>query len=194
MNTDTSKRLLPWAGFASLCWIFQSFYPIIVGTFFLSVMGNSIVDQIGITFQKISDRLQMPRVKMIPRKLFVAVYFIVLCLGVARFTLIVSPRIVKESTYVIQLLQSEDPYTLAANLFLTTFGVDMTARLENALIDAVGTTRSSLVGLNQTRRLSKLIQDGATGYLQNLLGFFNKITAAAYKGVLSFIFSLMVSG
>lgn len=197
MNTDTSKRLLPWVGFASLCWIFQSFYPIIVGTFFLSVMGNSIVDSIGVAFQKLSDRLKMPRFKMIPRKLFVVAYFVFLCLGVARFLLLSSPRIIKESTYVIQLLQSEDPYTLAANLFLTTFGVDMTARVESALIDAVGASRSSLAGLNQSRRLSKLIQDSATDYLQNVLVFTSKIisnsTAAAYKGVLSLIFSLMVS-
>ena len=196
MNTDTSKRLLPWVGFASLCLIFQSFYPIIVGTFFLSVMGNSIVDSMSVAFQKVSDRLKMPRFKMIPRKLFVVVYFVFLCLGLIRFMLLSSPRIIKESTYVLQLLQSEDPYTLAANLFLTTFGVEVTTRVESALIDALGASRSSLAGLNQSRRLSKLIQDSATGYLQNLLVFTSKIisdsTSAAYKGVLSLIFSLMV--
>ena len=196
MNTDTSKRLLPWVGFASLCLIFQSFYPIIVGTFFLSVMGNSIVDSMSVAFQKVSDRLNMPRFKMIPRKLFVVVYFVFLCLGLVRFMLLSSPRIIKESTYVLQLLQSEDPYTLAANLFLSTFGVEVATRVESALIEAVGASRSSLAGLNQSRRLSKLIQDSATGYLQNFLVFTSKIisdsTSAAYKGVLSLIFSLMV--
>ena len=196
MNTDTAKRMVPWAGVASLCWIFQSFYPIIVGTFFLSVMGNSIVDSIGLGFQRISDRFQMPKVKMIPRKLFVALYFIVLCLGLARFMLIVSPRIMKESTYVMKLFQSEDPYTLTANLFLVTFGAEFTTRLESYMAEALGASRSSLAGLDQTGRLSKLIQDSVAGYLQRIISFFTKIisnsTAAAYKGVLSLIFSLMV--
>lgn len=196
MNTDTSKRLLPWAGFASICWMFRSFYPIIVGTFFLSVMGNSIVSFIGSAFEKVADGLKVPRFNKIPRKLLAASYFILLGLGLARFMLIVSPRIVKESTYVVQLLQSEDPYTLTANLFLSTFGVEMTSKLEKLLLAGMGSVGLELAGLTPTRRLGKVIQTSVKGYLQNLLVFSSKIisnsTTAAYKGVLSLIFSFMV--
>jgi hypothetical protein len=173
--------------------MFKSFYAIVVGTFFLSVMGNSIVDSIGLFFQKVSERT---RLKKIPRKLLATLYFILLGFGLTRFLLIVSPRIVKESTYVIQVLQSEDPYTLTANLFLKTFGSEMAARLEGVMIAAVGASGTSLVGLDQTRRLGKLFQTSIMGYLQNLLLFSSRIisnsTTAAYKGVLSLIFSLMV--
>ena len=197
MNTDTSKRLLPWAGFASICWMFRSFYPIIVGTFFLSVMGNSIVSFIGSTFQNVADGLKVPRLNKIPRKLLAAFYFILLGLGLARFMLIISPRIVKESTYVIQLLQSEDPYALTANLFLSTFGVEMTSKLEKLMLAGMGSAGLDLAGLTPTRRLGKVIQTSVKGYLQNLLVFSSKIisnsTTAAYKGVLSLIFSFMVS-
>jgi hypothetical protein len=196
MNTDTSKRLLPWAGFASICWMFRSFYPIIVGTFFLSVMGNSIVSFIGSTFENVADSLKVPRFNKIPRKLLAATYFILLGLGLARFMLIVSPRIVKESTYVVQLLQSEDPYALTANLFLSTFGVEMTSKLEKLMLAGMGSVTLDLAGLTPTRRLGKLIQTSVKGYLQNLLVFSSKIisnsTTAAYKGVLSLIFSFMV--
>lgn len=196
LNTDTSKRLLPWGGFAALCWIFRSFYPIIVGTFFLSVMGNSIVDSFDTAFRSISERLDLPRLRKIPRKLLATLYFILLGLGLARFMLIISPRIVKESTYVVQLLQSEDPYSVIANFYLSTFGVDMTVRLEKLMMAGVGSSGLSIAGLNQTRRLGKLIQNSAKGYLQNLLLFSSKIisnsTTAAYKGVLSLIFSFMV--
>ena len=196
LNTDTSKRLLPWGAFATLCWIFRSFYPIIVGTFFLSVMGNSIVDSFDTAFRSISERLDVPRLRKIPRKLLAMLYFILLGLGLARFMLIVSPRIVKESTYVVQLLQSEDPYSVIANFYLSTFGVDMTFRLEKLMMAGVGSSGLNIAGLSQTRRLGKLIQNSAKGYLQNLLLFSSKVisnsTTAAYKGVLSLIFSFMV--
>lgn len=156
-------------------------------------MGNSIVDSIGLFFQKVSERT---RLKKIPRKILATLYFILLGFGLTRFLLIVSPRIVKESTYVIQVLQSEDPYTLTANLFLKTFGSEMAAKLESVMIAAVGASGTSLVGLDQTRRLGKLFQTSIMGYLQNLLLFSSRIisnsTTAAYKGVLSLIFSLMV--
>jgi hypothetical protein len=64
------------------------------------------------------------------------------------------------------------------------------------MIAAVGASGTNLEGLNQTRRLGKLIQNSVMGYLQNLLLFSSRIisnsTTAAYKGVLSLIFSLMV--
>jgi hypothetical protein len=84
-----------------------------------------------------------------------------------------------------------------ANFYLSTFGVDMTVRLEKLMMAGVGSSGLSIAGLSQTRRLGKLIQNSAKGYLQNLLLFSSKVisnsTTAAYKGVLSLIFSFMVS-
>lgn len=197
LNSDTSRRLLPWAGFASLCYIFRSFYPIIVGTFFLSVMGNSIVESFRAVFRVISEKLNISRLSRVPRKLLAALYFIFLGLGLARFMLFVSPRILKESAYVIQLLQSEDPYTSTANLILSTFGIEMTTRLEKLMVAGVGSGLTDITGLSQSRRLGKLIQNSVMGYLQNLVVFSSRVisnsTTAAYKGVLSLIFSFMVS-
>ena len=196
LNSDTSRRLLPWAGFASLCFIFRSFYPIIVGTFFLSVMGNSIVESFRSISRILSEKLNISQLSRVPRKLLAALYFVFLALGLARFTLFVSPRILKESAYVIQLLQSEDPYTLTANLILSTFGIEMTTRLEKLMVAGVGSGLTDISNLSQSRRLGKLIQNSVMGYLQNLVVFSSKVisnsTTAAYKGVLSLIFSFMV--
>jgi hypothetical protein len=202
ISGHSAKRIASWLGFAGLCWLFQWFSPIIVGTFLLSIIGNTVVDTISSTWTTLVGRLKISVKNKPPRKIFAAAYFIILGLTIARFALFLTPRILKETTYVMNVLQSEDPYALTANAIQSTFGSGFVARLEGFILAAIGEAGRLSLGLrydglvDHTRRLGKLLQYCSIGYLQSFLSFSSKVISnsskIAYKGLLSLIFSFMV--
>jgi hypothetical protein len=196
------KRLISWGGFATLCWACRWFSPVVAGTFFFTIIGNSFVELLTKLFYSVQRRLEFLRGKKISRKIFVGAYFVLLALGLLRLFLFVTPRVIKETSYVVSILQSEDPYDLSAKVLQSTFGSGVVSRLESVILQLIGESGRVLSGydsiatFDQGRRLGKLLQYSFMGYLQSILSFSSRVISnssqIAYKTILSLIFSLMV--
>lgn len=195
-KSKLTKRVISWTGFIALAYALQSFYTIIIATFFFSVFGTNIVDIFQSIYEKITNSLKLPKKLKLPRKAFVTLYIVLLGLTLTRSVLYFSPRIVKESQYFLSIMQSEDPYTTVAKILSNTFGPELVGRLESVIIAAKSIQLSKDIAvLDSSRRLGKLLQVVTTDYLQSLITFGSRVlsdsTAVLYKGITALIFSLI---
>lgn len=79
------KRALAWGIFSAGMFAVRDFYPIIIGTFFLSYLGTSVVNKID----SFKSRVGLATV---PRKVFAALYMVSLVSFVSFGVFAVSPR------------------------------------------------------------------------------------------------------
>jgi len=171
-----------------------------VATFFFSVFGTNVVEAFQSMYKKLinNNKIPVPVKLSLPRKAFAALYIVLLGLTLGRVVLFLSPRIVKESQYFVSIMQSEDPYTMVANILSNSFGSELVSRLESLIIAGKSIKLSKeVLLLDQSRRLGKVLQVVITDYLQSLITFGSKIlsdsTAVLYKGITALIFSLIIT-
>lgn len=197
------RRAVSWASLLVALLFLRPFFPVIVGTFIVSYVTNSVVQTVG--------RLTKNRA---PRRAVVGVFFAFIVTSISGFTLMTVPTVVRESQYFISTLQSENPYVYAANSLRKTLGDELTTKLEAYVMytaempeaAAKGTlpstsdnelknTRSDEWTQERSRRLGILLQKSISAYIAGTVSLITKIIGAStkviFKAVLSLIFSFM---
>ena len=155
------QKCFSWGIFSGLAYILEPFWGIIFGTFFLSFLGNSMVETIQKIVQKLQDKLNIK--KSIPRRLFSAIYIVSFLTLISKFILTIFPMIGSEAQYFISILQSENPYRLVSTAISNNFGAEALAKCEETLIAFLGENGRAFAGYDsriadQTLRFGKLLQ------------------------------------
>lgn len=109
------KRVIAWASLLITLILLRSFFPVIVGTFILSYVTNSVINAVG---------------KRLPRRAVVGVFYAFIITAISGFSLMTIPTVVRESQYFISTLQSENPYVYAANSLRKALGDELTTKVE----------------------------------------------------------------
>lgn len=200
------KRIASWSGLAIALYALRSFFPVILGTFILGYVANSVVRWVS--------RLTANRA---PHRLVVGIFYAFIVTAISGFSLMTIPTVVRESQYFISTIQSENPYVYVANTMRKTLGDDLTTKLEAYVITSVempeaaekGTLPTSGLSLSEnpsqnagiwteerSRRLGILLQKSIRGYIAATITFITKVLSAStkiiFKALLSLIFSFMI--
>jgi predicted PurR-regulated permease PerM len=193
------EKLISWSLFAVCACVLQPFYSIVLGTFFLAYLGNSIVVSLKALADGFSSRYHL---KIdIPRRVFAFLYMLAFTVGISRFIVLIFPKIGYEAQYFLSVVQSEDPYRVVSDMMRTSLGDLTLNRCENILIALLGDNARKFSGYESkvtdgTLRFGKLLQYAMKGYLQQALQITSNLitqsTSALYKWVLSFIFSTII--
>lgn len=210
-------KAIAWGSLGTFSFVLKPFLPILICTFYFSVVGNSIVDIFQASYLKALNVLDkyfhniVQKFKNIPRKTFAALYSMLLIASISRFGFYFFPIIIKESQYVVNVVKSEDPYKLLVSIISKTIGFETISRAENILTKIadsealkfagyLGTTSNNKIQeLSQnslTLRFGKLLQYYMTGYLNKSITiarrFISNSTSAFLNAILGLFFSLMV--
>ncbi|CAN8061700.1 unnamed protein product [Agarophyton chilense] len=203
-----AKRVASWVGLALALFALRSFFPVILGTFILGYVTNSVVRWVS--------RLTAGRA---PRRLVVGVFYAFIVTAISSFTLMTIPTVVREGQYFISTIQSENPYVYVANTMRKTLGDDLTTKLEAYVMTSVempeatakGTLPSKPASLaildnkdadsdiwteDRSRRLGILLQKSIRSYIAATIALITRLLGAStkviFKAVLSLIFSFMI--
>lgn len=173
-----TKQLFAWVSFAALLYCLQSFFPIIIGTFFLSHMGSGIIDSVNARFRKL------------PRKLFSAAYIVIVTALLIYSVVTVSPVIMKEAQYYLSIVQSNNPYMQVSNLITTTFGGEVSRRLESLLTYILVSSGMLKGGSWEGLNLEKLLRITIQSYTDSAFSFVSKLL----HGSRNILYNLLLSG
>lgn len=193
------EKLISWSLFAVCACVLQPFYSIVLGTFFLAYLGNSIV----VSLKRFTDEFcSRYNLKIdIPRRVFAFLYMLAFIVGISRFIVLIFPKIGYEAQYFLSVVQSEDPYRVVSDMMRTSFGDLTLNRCENILLALLGDNARKFSGYDskitdETLRFGKLLQYAMKGYLQQALQLTSNLitqsTSALYKWILSFLFSTII--
>lgn len=197
------KRLLSWITLFSALILLRPFFPVIVGTFIVGYVANSVVRAVaGIT----NDRA--------PRRLVVGIFYAFIVTAISGFSLMTIPTVVRESQYFISTLQSENPYVYVANSLRKALGDELTTKLEAYVMYSVEMPEAAAKGRllstssdtpppppvewteERSRRLGVLLQKSIRAYIAGTVSLITKIVGAStkviFKAVLSLVFSFMI--
>lgn len=120
------KRASVWLALCIVVISLRSFFPVILGTFIVGYVANSVVRWIS----RISKG-------SIPRRAIVAFFYTSVITAITAFSLVTVPTVVRESQYFVRTLQSENPYVIAANVMRRTLGDDLATKLETFVVFSV---------------------------------------------------------
>lgn len=213
-------RLAVWASLCAFAFLLRSFFPVILGTFIVGYVANSIVVR-GVRMS--NNRL--------PRRGLVVLFYAAVLTAIASFSLVTVPTVVREGQYFVRTLQSENPYVITANVMRRTLGDDLVLKLETFVVYATDAPsfdsrspaarraaaaaslpaasvrnerfrgRSSEKGDDvwspeRSRRLGMLLQKSIRGYVAGTAGFLSRLlqtsTKVVVKALLSLVFSFMI--
>lgn len=218
-NLDV-KRAAVWVGLCVVLVALRSFFPVILGTFIVGYVANSVVRWVV----RVSDG-------RIPRRAVVALFYVGVVTAITSFSLGTVPTIVREGQYFVRTLQSENPYVIVANTIRRTLGDELTTKLETLVVYSIeapslessssasknaaalaslpssaqpsGTSklkRQELVDNDwspeRSRRLGMLLQRSIRGYVAGTASLVTRLLSAStkvvVKALLSLIFSFMI--
>lgn len=192
------KRVISWIALFSSLLLLRPFFPVILGTFIVGYVANSVVRAVaGIT----DDRA--------PRRLVVGIFYAFIVTAISSFSLMTIPTVVRESQYFISTLQSENPYVYMANSLRKALGDEVTTKLEAYVSYSVEMSEATAKGTlpatklhdaewteERSRRLGMLIQKSIRGYIAGTVSLITKLIGAStkvvFKAVLSLVFSFMI--
>jgi predicted PurR-regulated permease PerM len=143
-NID-AKRAAVWAAAAICVLLLRSFFPVLLGTFIVGYVANSVVQWV----QRVSKG-------SVPRRAVVAFFYVGVVSAISGFSLLTVPTIVRESHYFVRTLQSENPYVIAANVMRRTLGDDAATKLEAFVIYSIEAPRLESSSLSATPPASSL--------------------------------------
>lgn len=124
-NLDV-RKLASWIAFVVLLFFLRSFFPVMLGTFILGYVANSVVKSV----QKFTHNRA-------PRRLIVGIFYTFIITAISVFSLMTIPTVVRESQYFISTLQSENPYVYVANSLRKALGDDLTTKLETYVMYSI---------------------------------------------------------
>jgi len=114
------RKIIIWASFLGLLYLLRDFFGVIIGTFVISYIGNSIVNNFLTRYPN--------------RNLLVISYFSCIVLMVAGVGLLIIPRAVTEGRDFITTIQSQDPYVYALAKLRESLGKTMSVRVETMIL------------------------------------------------------------
>lgn len=200
-------RLTAWLALAIALYVLRPFFPVIVGTFILGYVANSVVRAMA---RLTSDRA--------PRRLVVGIFYAFIITAISSFSLMTIPTVVRESQYFITTLQSENPYVYVANSLRKSLGDDLTSKLETYVMYSIQMPEAAAKGTlpqgpslppgnnkrqddsewteERSRRLGMLLQKSIRTYISATISLISKLLGAStkvvFKALLSLIFSFML--
>jgi len=118
-----TRRVLIWALFLGLVSLLRPFYPVLLGTFFLGYMSNSLVRW---SARKFGER--------IPRRAWVLGFYASIVAFISAFSLLTIPRAFREGNDFVQSLQSSNPYVVVTDSLRSTIGDELFEKLEYFVI------------------------------------------------------------
>lgn len=199
------KRLVSWGSLFLALLFLRPFFPVIVGTFIVSYVTNSVVRTV--------DRLTRNRA---PRRVVVGVFYAFIVTAISGFSLMTIPTVVRESQYFVSTLQSENPYVYAANSLRKALGDELTAKLETYVMYSTAMPEAAAKGIlpsasddtlkvpassdewteERARRLGMLLQKSIRSYIAGTVSLITKLIGAStkviFKAILSLVFSFMI--
>ncbi|KAI0563576.1 AI-2E transporter [Gracilaria domingensis] len=203
-----AKRVASWAGLALVLYALRSFFPVILGTFILGYVTNSVV--------RWMSNLTAGRA---PRRFVVGVFYAFIITAISGFSLMTIPTVVREGQYFISTIQSENPYVYVANTMRKALGDDLTTKLEAYVMTSVEMPEAAAKGTlpgkptplaildakidnsdvwteARSRRLGILLQKSIRSYIAATITLITRLLGAStkviFKAVLSLIFSFMI--
>lgn len=202
-----AKRFTSWLTLIVALCVLRPFFPVIVGTFILGYVANSVVVWVS--------RLTRAHV---PRRAVVAFFYTFIITAISGFSLMTIPTVVRESQYFITTLQSENPYVYVANSLRKALGDDLTGKLETYVLFSIEMPEAAakgklpaagaaFVGASNTavaeewseersRRLGMLLQKSLRNYIAATVSLITKLLGAStkviFKALLSLLFSFMI--
>lgn len=210
-NLD-AKRFASWLSLVVLLFALRSFFPVIVGTFILGYVANSVVGWVS--------RNSAGRV---PRRAVVGVFYTFIITAIGGFSLMTIPTVVRESQYFISTLQSENPYVYVANSLRKALGDELTTKLETYVMYSIEIPEAAAKGMlpaattpalkpkvstakatasaevwseARSRRLGMLLQKSLRSYIAGTVSLITKVLGAStkviFKALLSLLFSFMI--
>lgn len=192
------KRVLSWIALFSALLLLRPFFAVIVGTFIVGYVANSVVRAVaGLTNNRA------------PRRLVVGIFYAFIVTAISSFSLMTIPTVVRESQYFISTLQSENPYVYMANSLRKALGDEVTTKLEAYVMYSVEMSEATAKGTlpatksdeaewteERSRRLGMLIQKSIRGYIAGTVSLITKLIGAStkvvFKAILSLVFSFMI--
>lgn len=199
------KRIAAWLGLFVAIVALRSFFPVIVGTFIVGYVANSVV--------RAATRVSRGRA---PRRAIVGIFYAVIVTAISGFSLMTIPTVVRESQYFISTLQSENPYVYVANSLRKSLGDELTTKLETYVMYSVQMPEAAAKGVlpppspdsaqssqselewteDRSRRLGMLLQKSIRSYIAGTVSLITKLIGAStkvvFKGLLSLVFSFMI--
>lgn len=209
LSSLNSKRLSSYLFLLILLYLLRPFYAVIVATFILGYVANSLVSFVS--------NLSASK---IPRRALVGIFYTVIVTAISTFSLMTIPTLVRESNYFISTLQSANPYVYVANSLRNILGDDLTTKLETyvsysiempqaaaqgRLPAATTDTPSSTPAIpphtqewspERARTLGMLLQKSLRNYIAATVALITKLLGAStkvvFKALLSLLFSFMI--
>lgn len=202
-----AKRFGSWLSLGVALYALRPFFPVIVGTFILGYVANSVVVWVS--------RLSRSHV---PRRAVVAFFYAFIVTAISSFSLMTIPTVVRESQYFISTLQSENPYVYVANSLRKALGDDLTSKLETYVVYSIEMPEAAAKGKlpateaafkhassvavmeewseERSRRLGMLLQKSLRNYIAATVSLITKLLGAStkviFKALLSLLFSFMI--
>eukprot|EP00752_Nemacystus_decipiens_P005501 g4979.t1 len=222
LAADDTKKLGAWMLFALVLSRLRYFYGVMLGTFVMSYMGNTVIEESmrkgNMWLQRMSERVGWKRLpKKVPRSGYASVYILLLLTVITSLTVVIAPRLTVESQLLIQKLSEQDnPYAIIASWMRSNFGEEALTRLEPFLLSVTGDKGrifagypdNSLVtiasklrdkaawGEERYARFAKLLQYCLSDYFKKGLNMCSAVvgglTKVLYKSMVSLLFSFMV--
>eukprot|EP00904_Undaria_pinnatifida_P004221 jgi/Undpi1/137/HiC_scaffold_1.g00137.m2 len=121
MTADDTKKLGAWLMFALVLSRLRFFYGVMLGTFVLSYMGNSVIElsmeKGNRALRRMGERMGWRRLpKKLPRPAYAAVYILLLLTAITSLSVVIVPRLTVESQALITKLSEQDnPYAIIAS-------------------------------------------------------------------------------
>ncbi|CAM9780515.1 unnamed protein product [Ascophyllum nodosum] len=220
--TDDTKKLGCWFVFAVVLSRLRSFYGVMLGTFVLSYMGNTVIQlsrhKGNEALQRVGKRFGWKRLpKKLPRTVYASVYILLLLTAITSLSVIIVPRLTVESQVLIAKLSEQDnPYAIIASWIQSNFGEEALTRLEPFLLSVTGDQGRIFAGypdnylqlvaskLNargvwceeRYARFAKLLQFSLSRYFKGGLNMCSAmvagLTKVLYKAMVSLLLSFMV--
>ena len=196
------RRVVSWAALGITLVACRPFFPVMLGTFIVGYVANSVV--------RAATRATKARA---PRRLFVGVFYAVIVTAITGFSLMTVPTVVRESQYFIKTLQSENPYVYVANVMRKSLGDDLATKLETYVVYSLEMPEiearkkdAANIALPQeqvgewseerSRRLGVLIQKSIRSYISGTVSLITRLLSAStkvvFKALLSLVFSFMI--
>lgn len=181
------RQLAVWAAVAFAVLELRDFTGIFMGTFVLSVVGNSVVSLL-------EKRLQARR------QLLVAAMYIVVVSALVVIGIVYLPRFVQDVMEVVQNIQrQEDLYSLISSKLRTIVGEKATDQLERFVLMAVSKPDTVVLDMSaagSAAQRSRALQQILKNYAGQLVSLSSAIVAAMSRflaqSVVSLIFSFMI--
>jgi len=149
------KRVAIWVAFACLVWCIKDFTGLIIGTFILSYLGNSVVEW---------AQRRWPDTYVHKRSALVSAYFLLIIVVLVGFGILTLPSLVREASDFISRLENEDIYVVVSQKMRLGLGEPLCNALERFLTTSSDVAESASIA--------------AAGAAQEVTksGFFSKAT------------------